>query len=145
MEFHKYSGLLPNNSKSKIFIIGLENQQKAALCHIVGYQLGHLPVRYLGAPLISSRIYVRDFYGLINKITARIQNWASKFLSYAGRLQIINSMLFSIQVFLSLRFILPKDVCYHIEQLLRNFLWSGAETYAQANKIAWKDICKPWY
>jgi hypothetical protein len=38
---------------------------------------GHLPVRYLGVPLISTRLYVADYGSLMNRITRRIDSWLS--------------------------------------------------------------------
>lgn len=61
---------------------------------------------------------------IINAIIAKINKWAKKSLSCAGRLQLLRSVLLSIQVHWILHFILPKTVCLHIEKLLRNFLWT---------------------
>ena len=58
---------------------------------------GTLPIKYLGAPLISTRLTTRDCRPLIEKITKRVESWTSKRLSYAGRLQLIIKVLFSIQ------------------------------------------------
>lgn len=58
-----------------------------------------MPVRYLGIPLISSRLTAEDCSSLLNKLTARIDFWLSKNLSFAGRLQLISSVLYSIQAY----------------------------------------------
>lgn len=47
------------------------------------------------------------------------------------------------QVFWTMHFVLPKAVGKHIEQLFRNFLWSGSTTYNHYNKVAWEVICSP--
>ncbi|KAK3229312.1 hypothetical protein Dsin_001193 [Dipteronia sinensis] len=46
---------------------------------------GKLPVRYLGVPLISSRLCASDCDTLLEKIIARINSWLSRNLSFAGR------------------------------------------------------------
>ncbi|XP_028106173.1 uncharacterized protein LOC114305298 [Camellia sinensis] len=53
-----------------------------------------------------------------------------------------SSTLFSMQVYWSSLFILPKKVIHDIESLLRSFLWSGTELKKHSAKIAWKNICK---
>lgn len=50
-----------------------------------------------------------------------------KALSYAGRLQLVKSILFSIQVSCSSLFILPKGVIKQVAQILITFLCRGSE------------------
>jgi hypothetical protein len=51
----------------------------------------------------------------------------SKHLSFAGRLQLIPSVLFSLQVFWSNIFILPKAMIQLLEQKLNQYLWCGKD------------------
>ncbi|KAL2252827.1 UNVERIFIED_CONTAM: hypothetical protein Sindi_0077400 [Sesamum indicum] len=52
---------------------------------IMGFQEGQLPMRYLGLPLLSSRLSISDCQPLLLKIDARINGWEGISLSYAGR------------------------------------------------------------
>ena len=79
-----------------------------------GFKLGSLPVRYLGVPLVTRRLLVRDCEPLVEKITARIMCWSANLLSYARRLQLIKSVLFSLQNFWCRIFLLPKGVMKRI-------------------------------
>lgn len=88
---------------------------------------GKLPVRYLGVPLISTRLTAADCSSLLEKITGCIDSWMSKKLSFAGRLQLLTSVLSSIQVFWTGIFILPKRIIKLIEQKLSRFLWNGKD------------------
>jgi hypothetical protein len=47
---------------------------------------GTFPVRYLGVPLISKSLLAADCSVLGDKITARIESWLSRHLSFAGGL-----------------------------------------------------------
>ena len=85
------------------------------------FKLGKLPVRYLGVPLITRRLSVGDCAVLIEKITARINSWTLRFLSYARRLQLIQSVLFNIQNYWFRHFILPKCVIKEINQKCSRF------------------------
>jgi hypothetical protein len=69
---------------------------------------GSLPIRYLGVPLISKKLSAVDSEVLVEKIAGRITSWLSKNLTFAGRLQLMQSVLFSMQVYWSNLFILPK-------------------------------------
>jgi hypothetical protein len=103
---------------------------------------GTLPVRYLGVPLISKRLSKADCEGLVAKFTSRMDSWCAKHLSFAGRLQLISSVLFSLQVFWSNVFILPKAVTRLLEQKLNSFLWCGKDEPAKA-KLSWSKVCLP--
>lgn len=83
----------------------------------MGFQLGTVPVKYLGVHLISTKLSICDCNSLIT-INAKISRWAKKSLSYAGRLQLLRSVLFStpIQVYWILHFILAYTVYFHIEK-----------------------------
>ncbi|CAN7048454.1 unnamed protein product, partial [Brassica rapa subsp. trilocularis] len=56
---------------------------------------GELPVRYLGLPLMTKAMRRQDYMTLLEWIRGRICSWTSRFLSYAGRLQLIRSVLMS--------------------------------------------------
>jgi hypothetical protein len=109
-DFEEITGLKANPLKSSVFCSGLSDMVKQEILSLLQMVEGKLPVRYLGVPLITSRLTAPDCEGLVAKFTARIDSWCSKHLSFAGRLQLISSILFSIQVFWSSIFILPKGV-----------------------------------
>jgi hypothetical protein len=115
-EFECLSGLKANPSKSSIFFAGASRRIKHLLLSTMQMKEGVLPIRYLGVPLISSRLIVADCQALIMKITSRIDSWISKSLTFAGRLQLISSILYSIHVYWSSVFILPKKIIKAIEK-----------------------------
>ena len=109
-------------------------------CYTVPH--GKLPVRYLGVPLISTKLTKRDCAELTKKISNRIQSWNSKFLSYAGRAQLIQTVLYGIQNYWASMFVLPKGVLKDIDKLLRNFLWTGGTDNSYGSKVAWENVCQ---
>lgn len=62
---------------------------------------------------------------LMDCITARVLSWTQHFLSFAGRLQLIRSILHAIQAYWASIFTIPVAVLDCIEQVLRQFLWKG--------------------
>ncbi|GJV33899.1 RNA-directed DNA polymerase, eukaryota, reverse transcriptase zinc-binding domain protein [Tanacetum coccineum] len=112
-----------------------------AILNVLPFAIGNLPVRYLGLPLLSSRLFKRHCGGLIDNVKKRLINWKNKALSFAGRLQLIKSVVSSIQVYWASTFILPKAVNAEIEQLMRGFLWSYGELRRGHAKVKWKDVC----
>nr|GEV85333.1 reverse transcriptase domain-containing protein [Tanacetum cinerariifolium] len=76
-------------------------------------------VKYLGVPLITKRLGVKDCKSLLDKVRNRILSWKNKVLSYAGRLQLVASILESIQVYWATIFLLPQAVIDDINRSLR--------------------------
>lgn len=95
-DFAKVSGLIVNPAKSQVFF-GFEAQcHKQYILEKLQYSEGKLPVRYLGIPIISTRLSAADFSHIIENIRARLGSWSGRFLSYASRLQLINSDIYFI-------------------------------------------------
>ncbi|KAL2253043.1 UNVERIFIED_CONTAM: hypothetical protein Sindi_0099000 [Sesamum indicum] len=140
--FAKWSGLRLNVQKSHVIISRSAQGWKDQILTIMGFQEGQLPMRYLGLPLLSSRLSISDCQPLLLKIDARINGWEGISLSYAGRIQIIKFVLSAMSIYWASAFILPKAIIKQIEKRLRTFLSKGTSTSGYA-KIAWKDVCKP--
>ena len=98
-DFSSVSGLKANLAMSIIFLFGLHNDSMQQLINIFGYNIGSLPIRYLGIPTISSKLSHLDCSPLLVKVLTRISSWMNCCLSDAGQLQLIISVLSSIQVF----------------------------------------------
>ncbi|CAH1430020.1 unnamed protein product [Lactuca virosa] len=97
-------------------------------------------MRYLGIPLISTRLFVRDCKRLVDKVRSRISDWRNKFLSYAGRLQLISSVLYSIPVYWASCLLIPAETIKEIEKMMKNFLWNCDESKKGRAKIAWSTV-----
>ncbi|XP_031398562.1 uncharacterized protein LOC116209146 [Punica granatum] len=133
--FYKMSGLKFNPAKSEILCGGIKREVVQKMLQISQFKLGTLPVQYLGVPLIPRRLTYNDCRPLIEKITQRIDNWASKKLSYAGRLQLIQSVVHSLVKFWCSAFILPKKVIRAVEQKCKAYLWRGKDGYARGSNV----------
>ncbi|CAA7026437.1 unnamed protein product [Microthlaspi erraticum] len=85
--------------------------------------------------------YLQDYQPLIDRVIARISSWPVKRLSFAGRLQLIQSVLSSIINFWAAVFPLPARCIERLEQICNAFLWSGAPNSARGAKISWDSVC----
>lgn len=59
-EFKEVSGLVPSMPKSTAYFCNVLNYTKIAILQILPFEEGRLPVKYLGVPLVSSRLVYRD-------------------------------------------------------------------------------------
>nr|GEX18988.1 hypothetical protein [Tanacetum cinerariifolium] len=142
-EFSRVSGLFPNLKKSTIFFGSVNDQVKQEILKIVDFSIGKLLMRYLGVSLLAKCLSVNDCRQLIDKVKERIGDWKNRFLSYAGRLQLISSVLASIQTYWASVYLIPKTVAKEIDKVMKNFLWSHGCSNGGKAKIAWKVVCRP--
>jgi hypothetical protein len=72
-----------------------------------------------------------------------IQGWIGKHLIFAGRLELLRSVLYGkVQFWLNI-FPLPEIVIRQITSIYRNFLWTGDVRKSTYALVAWKYVCLP--
>ena len=69
-DFSSWSGLSPNHLKSNIFIAGSNPDYLEALRSEFQFQVGTLLVKYLGLPLITSRLSAADCKPMVDSMLA---------------------------------------------------------------------------
>ena len=141
--FGQTSGLDINTSKSSIYFGGVAVSLKQAILLDTGFSEGSFPFRYLGVPLSPHRLLASQFSPLLHKLEAAIQAWVGKHLSYAGRLELIKSVLYGMVQFWVSIFPMPCAVIMQITCLCRNFLWTGDICRSKSALVAWKTVCLP--
>ncbi|XP_060180731.1 uncharacterized protein LOC132610456 [Lycium barbarum] len=78
-------------------------------------------------------------------MVGRISTWTARKLSYAGRVQLVQSVLFGIQAYWAQIFVLPTKVMKIIEAHCRSYVWSGVNTITKRALVAWDKVCTPKY
>nr|GEY73687.1 hypothetical protein [Tanacetum cinerariifolium] len=73
-EFKLTSGLVPSIHKSTTFFCNVPYHVKLAILNIMPFSEGDLPVKYLGVPLISTRLLNNDFKILVERAKDRIED-----------------------------------------------------------------------
>ncbi|KAE8689834.1 Cysteine-rich receptor-like protein kinase 8 [Hibiscus syriacus] len=139
--FHQISGLKLNSSKNELFAAGIPSRTLEELKLITGFKIGTLPVRYLGIPLVTRKLTAKDCEPLLGKIRQCLQHWSSRNLSYAGRLELIRYVLFSVCNFWCRQLMLPASILKTVDQLCSRFFWKGADTLAAGARVSWESIC----
>ncbi|XP_048628766.1 uncharacterized protein LOC106360905 [Brassica napus] len=142
-EFRLVSGMRINRQKSELLLDGGSESRCRDLAVEMGIAQGALPLRYLGVPLSPKKMTRSDFQPLLDKIAARFSSWTVKHLSFAGRFQLIQAVIYSTISFLASIFIIPSECVSILERMCGAFLWNGAPNSARGAKIAWESVCTP--
>ncbi|GLU16421.1 hypothetical protein SLE2022_328560 [Rubroshorea leprosula] len=140
-QFYQVIDLKVNYQKFELFCFGVQNSMVKIITKTYGLKLWSLPVKYLGVPLITSRLSDATLKLLLMKIIGRITSWSAKPLSFVGRLQLISSVIQGITTFWSFIFILPKRTITEVEKLCSSFLWKGRASDARGAKVQWEKVC----
>jgi hypothetical protein len=113
--FANSTGLKVNFHKSCLIPINVPSHKVPLLTGVFGCVEGQLPFTYLGIPLGTTKPLVKDYAPLICRIERKLST-SSVFLSYSGRLQLINSVVSSIPTDYMCTLSLPKTVVAMIDK-----------------------------
>jgi len=140
-DFETCSGLGVNKQKTALLIDGGDMTGLRNLSERFGISHGSLPVKYLGVPLMTQKMHPHDYQPLIDRINLKFSSWTVRHMSFAGRLQLLKSVIYSTINFWTSMFILPNQCLHKLEQMCNSFLWKGAPNSARDVKIAWDVVC----
>ncbi|XP_024010502.1 uncharacterized protein LOC112085506 [Eutrema salsugineum] len=77
-EFSRMSGLQVSAEKLTAYIAGVSDIVRQDIRHRFLFEIGDLPVRYLGLPLLTKQMRSLDYAPLIDKIRSRINTWTAR-------------------------------------------------------------------
>ncbi|KAL6272731.1 hypothetical protein ACE6H2_023423 [Prunus campanulata] len=99
--------------------------------------------KYLGVPLIQTRVDKTTYQEVIAKVQKRLASWKHHTLSMAGRITLLQSVTAAIPLYTMQTVKLPISVCDRLDQLNRNFLWGHIADKATTHLVNWETSCKP--
>ncbi|GKA92743.1 RNA-directed DNA polymerase, eukaryota, reverse transcriptase zinc-binding domain protein [Tanacetum coccineum] len=106
------------------------------IVNLVNFQVGKLPMKYLGVPLLAKCLGVADCKSLVDKVRAKVGDWKNRSLSYGSRVQLIAAVLASMQIYWASVYLLPKTVVKDIDKVLKGFLWNQSDRFNGKAKLA---------
>jgi hypothetical protein len=106
--------------------INLSQQRLYHLAATFGCSVGSLPFTYLGLPLNLQKPLVEDCLPLVLRIERRLIS-TSLFLSHGGNLQLVNSVLSSMETFYMCSIKIPVTIIKQIDKYRRHCLWRGGD------------------
>ncbi|CAL2271836.1 unnamed protein product [Prunus armeniaca] len=99
--------------------------------------------KYLGVPLIHTRVNKQTYQKVIAKVQKRLASWKSHMSSMAGRITLLQSVTTTIPIYTMQIAKLPMSVYDKLDQLNINFLWGHTNNTSKIHLINWKQVCKP--
>ncbi|KAE8726444.1 hypothetical protein F3Y22_tig00006886pilonHSYRG00006 [Hibiscus syriacus] len=141
--FELGSGLTINFTKSCLVGVGMEEDSVRQLAAVRGCTVSRLPFKYLGIPMGVDPRRVSVWDPVIDKCRTKLSRWKSIFLSFVGRIVLINSVLSSLPLYYMSLYSVPKTVLWKIDKIRRDFLWGSYGSGRKMSRINWGKMCKP--
>jgi hypothetical protein len=111
-----------NMDKSSIFFSkGCPAVLKESIKNTLEVQRETLNEKYLGLPSNMGKSKSGAFKYLKDKVWKKVLGWMEQFLSVGGKEILIKSVAQAVPTFSMSCFKLPRGLCEHINQMLRNF------------------------
>ena len=141
--FLESMGLRVNYRKSQMLPINVPLDRMECLANTFGYSVGTLPFTYLGLPMGTTKPCMEDLTPMMDMIE-RCLSACSTWLSYSGRLQMLNSTITPITTYALCIINLPKGVIENIDRARKQCLWHGnLEQKKSYNLVAWQTVQMP--
>ncbi|WMV33012.1 hypothetical protein MTR67_026397 [Solanum verrucosum] len=115
------------------------------LADIMGCNIGSFPSTYLGLPLGAQHKSTEIWTGVIGKFEKRLATWQMQYLSFGGRVTLINSVLDSLPTYYMALLPMPSEVIEQIDKIRRDFLWKGNREKHKFHLIKWEKVTQPKY
>jgi hypothetical protein len=140
--YENMSGLKINFDKSEIIMVSSEEQKALFYSEMINCATGSWPIKYLGVTVSGSRLHVKDWIPLNEKILKRLDGWQCASLSYGGKLILLNACLSCIPTYAMSMYMLPKTVIKRMDTTRKRFFWQG-KTEKKYHLVKWSVITKP--
>eukprot|EP00253_Pinus_taeda_P035296 PITA_35296 len=143
--FSKATGMEVNRSKSTITSVGTTTNEALVARQAFPYTTQPLDrgLKYLEYWLKPTHQKIADWVWLVSKIEKRLSCWSHKYLSRAGRLTLIKSVLEATPVFWMALAWIPRNILAKLQQLCNRYLWAGNQDKHIFAWISWNKIALP--
>ncbi|KAJ4758597.1 RNA-directed DNA polymerase (reverse transcriptase)-related family protein [Rhynchospora pubera] len=142
--FALLTGLHINDDKCLFVPVAIPDSSLLRFSRILNCSPKDMPVTYLGLPLSIRRLKKVHYKPLIDAFQRKLDGWKSRFLSSAGRLTLINSVLTSLPLYYMQVMQLPAWLITHLDGIRRRFFWKGRDKCLGGHCLVnWNKCCIP--
>ncbi|KAJ4816106.1 RNA-directed DNA polymerase (reverse transcriptase)-related family protein [Rhynchospora pubera] len=142
--FSNLTGLHINNDKCLFLPVAVPDAALPGVARILNCAPKDFPVTYLGLPLSIRRLKKIHFRPLIDAFQRKLDGWKSTFLSPAGRLTLVKSVLSALPLHYMQVIHLPAWLINLLDGIRRSFFWKGKDKCLEGHCLVnWSKCCIP--
>ncbi|WZZ75662.1 hypothetical protein YC2023_087032 [Brassica napus] len=142
-QYETASGQSINTAKSSItFSKKAPGNLKAGIKDCLHIQREGGVGKYLGLPEHFGRRKRDLFTSIVDRIKQKASGWSNRFLSTAGKMTMIKSVLSPVPSHAMTCFKLPVSLCKHIQSAVTRFWWDDKDGKRKMSWVAWSTMTK---
>ena len=127
----------------RFFCYGAAKEAEDFYTDLFGCNAGEYPFRYLGIPMHHRQLLNSEWHKVEERFEKKLSCWKAKYLSYGGRLVLLNSVLSSLPMFMMSFFEIPKGVLKNLDHFRSRFFWQGSSDKHKYRLAKWDILCRP--
>lgn len=121
--FEMVLGLKINFSKSSLIGVNVNDVFMLIACEFLNCSASSIPFTYLGLPVGANPRSMVTWEPLIESLGGSLNTWACRYISFGGRMVLLNSVLSALPIFYLSFLKMPVQVWMRIVRIQREFLW----------------------
>ncbi|XP_059076311.1 uncharacterized protein LOC131875706 [Cryptomeria japonica] len=135
------SSQVMNKEKSQLFFFNPSKQNQLRIAKLMGIKITKLPMKYLGIKIDKGRRQTNIWKDVNIACEAKSASWKNQWLSQAGKITMVQSVLSAISIYNMSCFRMPSSIRRNLDSLLRKFIWEGAKDVKRIPLISWDTMC----
>ncbi|KAK4604705.1 hypothetical protein RGQ29_012964, partial [Quercus rubra] len=142
-KFCEELGQVISYEKSRIYFSpNISTNLKEKVCNNLGIQATSNLGKYLGFPLKHRRATQGQFNFVVEKVLTKLVGWKTKFLSFAKRTMLVNSVMNAIPNYVMQGAALLAHLCDKLDRINRDFLWGLTVEKRRLHLVGWNKVVK---
>jgi hypothetical protein len=143
-DFGEVTGLVTNVNKSMVVPIRCSEINIDEVLHGFPATRSSFPITYLGLPLSVHRLRSGHFQYIVDKMASKLPLGQGKYVTTAGRVQLVKSVITSQAIYPLTVLPLPKGILKAMTKLERAFVWAASDKVSGGKcKVKWEVVCSP--
>jgi len=140
--FEMASSLKINFLKSSLIGENVRDDFMEMACDFLNCSRGSIPFKYLGLLVGANGRILPTWEPFVDLMNRKLNAWGHKYISFRGRIVLLNSVLNSIPIFYLSFIKMPVKVWRNVVRIQREFLWGGVGGGKKINWVKWETICQ---
>ena len=130
-----------NMDKFLVFLNkNVEQHKQGEICSILGNIRVVKQGKYLGLPMVVTKMKDQNFGFIRDKCQKMVSNWCNKQLSLAGKEVLVKAITMAMPTYVMSVFKLPVKLCKEINGLMARFWWGEENGKRKIHWCSWKRI-----
>ncbi|GLJ43774.1 hypothetical protein SUGI_0911280 [Cryptomeria japonica] len=126
-EYTPASGQVMNKVKSQLFFFNTNRQAQGKNAQLLDISIAEYPIKYLGVWINKGCMQSQNWEDVTKSCESKSKNWKNRWLTLAGRITMIKSILSAIPIYSMSCFKMPFAAGKSLNNLLKKFVWDGAK------------------